>query len=65
MRLFYINTDQGCCIREAQTEAQARDIINRDIGYGRISSIRAATEEDVSWVKGMGGYIPKIIKEKK
>ena len=34
-----------------------REIL-REHGRGNVQSVRNATQEDVDWVRGMGGYVP-------
>lgn len=43
----------------------SRRQIEREMGTDNVRLIRNATEEDVSWVRAMGGYVPdgRIVKE--
>jgi hypothetical protein len=60
-KLFYIDTLQGCGIRVGSDEQSVRDAITRSSGTdNRIRDVREATEADISWVKGMGGYVPEL-----
>lgn len=47
----------GCGIRDAKDLAQARRNALRESGTSNVKLVRPATEEDVSWVEGMGGNI--------
>lgn len=59
MALFYASTGTGACIREAQDISSARATILREVGeYDGIKELRKATQADIAWVKGMGGYVP-------
>ena len=59
MPLYYVNTNFGCGIRCAKDIKQARRDLLQSVGeYGGPGTCRPATEDDIAWVKGMGGYIP-------
>jgi len=61
MALYYAETGMGCCIREATSLQNAKNIILREVGtYNGVKIVREASEADIGWVKGMGGYVPKI-----
>jgi hypothetical protein len=53
MPLYYIDTDFGCGLRN-----QPISQIRREEGQ-HLRTVRRATEEDIDWVTGMGGYNPK------
>lgn len=59
-RLFHVSTDRGCGIRAAVDEDAMWRMMAREVGTSNVSEIREATEADIAWVRGMGGYIPKI-----
>ena len=60
MELFYFESDLGCGIRTAADEYVAWDEIEREVGSDNLRRVRPATEHDISWVRGMGGYVPKL-----
>jgi len=61
MSLYYAETGLGCCIREATSLKNARNIILREVGtYNGPKIVRKASKDDINWVNSMGGYVPKI-----
>lgn len=65
-KLWYISTSSGCGIRNYETRSinKARKCAIHENGTNNFISIKEATEDDISWVEGMGGYIPKIARNK-
>jgi len=60
--LIYFETARGCGIREYRDLPSAKVNITRETGtYDPPSVIREATEEDISWVRAMGGFVPKQV----
>jgi len=60
MPFYYFESDMGCGIRKYRNIEQAKKEIKIEVGtYNYKDIVREATEEDISWVKTMGGYIPK------
>ena len=60
MDLYYAETGMGCCIREATNLKNARNIILREVGTSNgIRLVRKASQDDIGWVRGMGGYVPE------
>lgn len=60
MTLYYISTGQGCCIRSARDENHAVDMVLAEVGTDcGVESVREATKQDLAWVLGMGGRVPK------
>lgn len=58
--LVYFEFCQGCGIRSAHDLKSGEREILREVGtYNGVSTVRKATDEDISWVRGMGGYIPE------
>jgi len=56
---YYAETGLGCCICEEKSLKSAKLLVLREVGtYTGVSLIRKATEEDIEWVRGMGGCIP-------
>lgn len=57
-KLYYVSTDRGCCLRAAKTAAAAKRSVANDCGINNVREVRLATQRDVAWVRGMGGYVP-------
>ena len=57
--LYYLETHQGCGIREAKRLEQARKEALAEVGYSNFKFIRQATKEEVEWVRSMGGFMPE------
>jgi len=57
LKLYALETKMNLAIVEASTKKEA--IENSDFSKSQIEVIREATEEDVSYLKSMGGYIVK------
>ncbi|MFA9202254.1 MAG: hypothetical protein ACEQSC_01775 [Candidatus Nanopelagicaceae bacterium] len=48
--LFYVGTSEGtCAIISSKSKPKS----------SRFVEVREAEQEDINWVKGMGGYVPK------
>lgn len=60
MKIYYADTDRGCALRTAETLTAARRQINREVGSDNVGAVRPATENDIAWVRGMGGYVPPL-----
>lgn len=61
-KLFYISTNRGAGIREARGLKSALAQTRREVGYGNVKEVREASEQDIAWVRGMGGYVPRIVR---
>lgn len=61
MKLFYIETNRGCGLRRAHRLSSARKMAEREVGISNVREVREATERDIAWVRGMGGYVPQIM----
>ena len=59
MGLYCVETDYGCAIREAPSLLAAEAKERREEGSAHFICVRVATEKDIAWVRGMGGYIPE------
>jgi len=57
-KLYYVETDCGCGIRTAESIEQATRDAVRECGTDNFKRVQEATEENVEWVRAMGGYIP-------
>lgn len=56
--LYYFESDRGCGIRAARNLQQAEKEIIREVGEYGFERCRKATDQDIGWVKAMGGHIP-------
>lgn len=55
---YYVSLNGGYCgIRKAKSLRQAKSEALKEEGTNNLDYVRHATEEDVSWVTGMGGTI--------
>jgi hypothetical protein len=59
MPLYYVEIDSLCGIYEAPTLASALKQAKKEHGTIPDITARLATEEDLSWISAMGGYIPR------
>jgi hypothetical protein len=59
MKLYVVSAYGRIGLRAASTLNAARKSAIADVGLDNFESIRPATEEDVAWVRGMGGHVPK------
>ena len=57
LKLYALETKMNLAIVEAHNQKEA--IENSDFSKSQIEIIRETTEEDVSYLKSMGGYIVK------
>jgi hypothetical protein len=62
MKIYYAETDRGCALRTAETLDKARAQFKREVGEDNVRTVREATEKDIDWVRGMGGYVPPFVK---
>ena len=59
MKFYTVSFSGNMSIVEARDEDRAKAIIRRRYGTENDPYIaEEATEEDIAWFKGMGGYIP-------
>lgn len=59
-KLYYVKTGLGCGIRSGLSKEQVYKDELVSVGtYNGIEEVRKATQEDIGWVKSMGGYIPE------
>ncbi len=64
MKLFYAETGRGACIRKGVDEDEVYDKLLREVGTSDgVQGVREATSRDIAYVKGMGGYVPKLPEE--
>jgi hypothetical protein len=60
-KLFYLSTGMGACIRVAEDEDDAYEKVLREVGTDAgVDDVREATEQDIEWVRGMGGRVPTL-----
>ena len=58
-KLYYIETGIGCGIREGEDKDSVVENALKEAGTNAgVQIVRKATQEDIGWVKRMGGYIP-------
>ena len=61
MPLYYFESDLGCGLRKFANLQQARKQIVREVGIAnRPEKIQKATKDQINWVEGMGGKVPKL-----
>lgn len=60
-KLYYVETGAGCGIRIGRNAGAVEKAELKAVGYNNgVRLVREATEEDITHVKAMGGYIPKL-----
>lgn len=60
-KLYYASTGCGAYIRLAEDEDDAYEKVLREVGTANgVNYVREATEQDIAWVREMGGYVPKL-----
>ena len=64
-KYYYVETDRGCAIYAGHTLEKVRGVALREHGTDSFKLIRPATTQDLDWVRGMGGYVPRINQTKK
>ena len=62
MKIYYARTDRGCGLRAAESLNDARAQFYNECGFNNVIEVHEATEEDIQWIKGMGGYVPVLEK---
>jgi hypothetical protein len=61
MTLYYFESDVGAGIRTGASASDVENRLRREVGTrSRIHLVREADADDITWVRGMGGYIPEI-----
>lgn len=63
MKPFRVDTAYGVGIREYRNLSEAKRVASADIGRENLESVRHATLDDIKWVAGMGGRLPKCARE--
>ena len=67
MKTFWtVHADYGMAIKDYNTDdyAEARKKALRELGSRHFVSIEEATDDDLQWVAGMGGYLPAAARER-
>lgn len=60
-KLYYFSSDMGCGIRAGLNDEKVEAEVINEVGSAHgVKDFREATAHDLSWVKSMGGYIPKV-----
>jgi len=61
-RVYYASTSRGCRLLLANSVRSARSEVQREVGtFEEVTEVRKATQDDISWVRAMGGYVPVIV----
>lgn len=60
LTMYYFETHIGCGLHSANNLQQAQNEIRQEVGYAVFKSVHKATEEEISWVKAMNGYVPSL-----
>ncbi len=59
-RLYYVSTGLGATLVVAEDQDSAEEKTLRKVGtYNGVQDCREATEQDIEWVRAMGGYVPQ------
>jgi hypothetical protein len=58
--VYYVEGSGVCCLEVARHPRTALNVIKAEFGnhFGPYK-VRKATQEDIDWVRGMGGSVPK------
>lgn len=56
--LYYVDTYMGCGLRLAKNKQDLIQQLAREVGTDNVKGIRKATDADIAWVRGMGGWMP-------
>lgn len=62
--LYCARTTNGVGIRAATSEASAYREVCREVGEYNVTSVTEATEQEIDYVRSMGGYVPRLLDEK-
>ena len=62
--LFYCETEIGCRILEEKNLESAKERMRKEVGQS-LRMVRKATDKDIAWVGGMGGFLPESARIKK
>lgn len=58
--IYYAEHSYGCGLTEAESVEEARALTVEEVGtLATVGVVREATETDISWVEGMGGWVPQ------
>ena len=61
--IVYFKANLGCGLREYKTLKGAERALLKEVGtYFGLNVVRKATPQDIAWVKGMGGWVPKSVR---
>lgn len=59
MPIYYYEINGGsCALHEAPNIDAARKYLLRTEGSNNLGVVRPATEKDIDWIGGMGGWVP-------
>lgn len=61
MKVYYVETRRGCRLYEAENIQSARTEVLKKVGTDLgLLVCRKATQKDIDWVYGMGGWVPGL-----
>ena len=63
MKPFRVDTVFGVGIREYENLSTAKRKASAEIGSENLTGVTHATLQDIKWVAGMGGRLPKCAKD--
>lgn len=59
MKMFYIELYSGhCALLKAKDLNEARHVAEHYNGKENIKDVRKATQDDIDWIRAMGGWVP-------
>jgi len=59
MNYYYAVTRLGCGVRKAANLEAAYQVFLREAGTcSGVSCLHLATDEEIAWVRAMGGFVP-------
>lgn len=65
-KIYYVETGAGCTLIEAGSIERAVQIVVEEVGtIVGVGTRREATDEDIEWVRAMGGGVPDHPRTKK
>jgi hypothetical protein len=60
-KLYYVSLYDGFCgLHANRTLRAAKSEVLKTKGTENLKSVSLATNEEIDWIKAMGGYIPNI-----
>jgi len=62
-RLYYIEAGGYCGLEIAFNALEARSYAAQQFGRDMITSVRLATQDDIDYIRGMGGHVPAELQQ--